>query len=513
MKRILSIILAISLVLSLMVGCTPKENHKPAGQSDVAESKTQDTVIIANRREPKTLNPHASNDTGTSFITALIYDTLLTFDKDMKLQPNLATKWEKINDTLYRFELRKDVVFHNGDKLTPQDVINTFELAGKSPATASTLGVIDVAASKVVNDYTVEIALKKPYAPFLNVMALSISSIVNKDAIEEAGDKYDENPIGTGPLMYKSWKAGDMMELKAFDKYWGQKPSFNNIVIRLIPEATTRAIEVETGGVDIALGIIDNDTKKFKDNPNVSVVSTNILNTSYLSFNCSKEPFNNVKVRQAITHAIDATTIVNNSTFGLAEQSFSVIAPGVFGYHNPGVKFEYNIDKAKALLKEAGYPDGFKTTLTANGDDMAAEMIQNMLKQIGITVEIKSVDFANWLDALVNGKQEMYIGGWTVPSADAAEGLEAFHSGNHGSGGNRSFYTNHELDKILESAAEEMDSAKRIELYKQAQEMIAEEAVYVNLKVGQMHVVTNPRIENVYAMPTQGIKLWLLTFK
>jgi len=266
-------------------------------------------------------------------------------------------------------------------------------LAGKAPASASTLGVIDIGASKAVGDYTVELALSKPYAPFLNVMALSISAIVNKKAIEEAGDKYNENPVGTGPFSYKSWKTGDMMELTAFDKYWGQKANFDNL-IRLIPEATTRAIEVETGGVDMALGIVDNDAKKFRDNPNVSTISSNILNTSYLSFNCSKEPFNNTKVRQAITHAIDAATIVNNSTFGLAEQSFSVIAPGVFGYHNPGVKFEYNVDKAKALLTEAGYPDGFKTTLTVNGDAMAAEMIQNMLKQIGITVEIKSVDFA-----------------------------------------------------------------------------------------------------------------------
>lgn len=513
MKRTLSLLLAIAMMAALLTACAPKEETKPTGPADSDESKTQDTVIVANRREPKTLNPHASNDTGTAFITQLMYDTLITFDKDMQLQPNLATKWEKVNDTLYRFELRKDVVFHNGDKFTAQDVINTFELAGKAPASASTLGVIDIGASKVVDDYTVELALKKPYAPFLNVMALSISGIVNKKAIEEAGDKYNENPVGTGPFMYKSWKDGDMMELTTFDKYWGQKPNFNNLVIRLIPEATTRAIEVETGGVDIALGIVDNDAKKFKDNPKVSIISTNILNTSYLSFNCSKEPFNNVKVRQAITHAIDAATIVKNSTFGLAEQSFSVIAPGVFGYHNPGVKFEYNVDKAKELLAEAGYSDGFKTTLTVNGDAMAAEMIQNMLKQIGITVEIKSVDFANWLDALVNGKQEMYIGGWTVPSADAAEGLEAFHSANHGPGGNRSFYTNHELDKILEAAASELDSAKRLELYKQAQDMIAEEAVYVNLKVGQTHVVTKPNIENVCVMPTQDIKLWLLSFK
>ncbi len=524
MKKLVSLVMAGALCLSVLTACG-SNGEKPAqqqqqeqsgetkGEANEAEStKVKDTFIVATKREPKSLVPHGSNDTGTSFVTALIYDSLLSFDKDMNVIPCLATDWEKKDDVTYVFNLRDDVYFHNGEKLTAEDVKFTFEKAAKSPATIAQLGMIDPEKTNVVDENTIEIVLSKPFPPILNSLALEIASIVNKKAFEEGN--FEESPIGTGPFTFKQWVSGDRLELNGNKEYWGEKAAINTLVLRLIPEATTRAIEIETGGVDMALGLSDSDTINLRENPNVNMYTENILNTSYMSFNCSKAPFDNAKVRAAITYAIDAKAVADAASFGLAEQSFSPIAPGVFGYYNPGQVYEYNPEKAKELLAEAGFPDGFKTTLTQSGDDAQAEMIQNMLGKVGISVEINSVDFANWLDALVNGKQEMYLGGWTVSTADADGGLnEPFNSKNHGDGGNRSFYTNTELDEILEAAAVELDTEKRLELYKEAQTIIANDAVYVNLMIGRTNVATKKEVTNLELMPTQNIKLNLIRFE
>ena len=522
MKKMLSLLLAAAMLFALLAGCSGDSGEQGSqqtggneGQSENQPAKSEavhrDTVTVAVAKEPKSLIPSGSNDTGTSPVTTLIYETLLNFDENMELTPCLATEWEQIDDTHFRFKLRDDVYFHNGDKMTAEDVLYTFQQSSVAPATANTLGPVDVANSVVEDEHTIVLALSKPFAPFLNTVALGISGIVNKKAMEADPDGYAEKPIGTGPFKYEAWNVGDSVQLEANDEWWGGAINFDHLVLRLIPEATTRAIEAETGGVDIAV-ITASDASEMQDSSSVNLIMKDILNVSYLSYNCSKEPFNDIKVRQAISCAIDADTIVKNTTFGLAERSYSAIAPNVWGYYNAGEPYGYDVERAKQLIAESGYPDGFTTTLLSNNNDTVAEMIQAYLKEINITVNINSVDFANWLDALLAGRQDMYLGGWTVPSADAAEGFTAFHSAYFGSGGNRSFYANPELDPLIEEAESEMDKTKRTELYKQIQEILAEEAVYVHTRVGQIYVAVNPSVQGLVVMPTQDLRYDALSF-
>jgi len=475
-----------------------------------------DTLIVAVDREPSSMNPHGSNDAGTSFVTNLIYEGLVTFDSDMNLVPELATSWEQIDDTTIRFFLRDNVYFHNGEHFTAKDVKYTFEQTAKSAFTASTLGMIDAEATTVIDDYTIDLVLKYPFGPAINHLAHSTAAIVNQKAIEEGGENYDDNPVGTGPFMLKRWNSGDSIELATFDGYWGAKPAYKTLVLRYIPEATTRAIEVETGGVDIARAISANDALNLADNPNVNVISSNILNTTYLSYNCSKPPFDNVKVRQAISSAINADAVVRNVTFGLGERAHSVMAPSIFGYTAIEEPYGYNVERAKQLMAEAGYADGFKTTLVVNAVNAStsAEIIQNMLAQIGIEVEILAYDFNNWLDTIVNGRQDMYIGGWTTVTGDADYALRnSFHTDNKGTGGNRSYYSNPEVDALLEQAAVEMNQEIRAELYKKVQEILAEEAVYVNLQIGQVHLAAGKHVKGLKAHPNQNIDLWTVYFE
>ncbi len=504
MRSRVSLLLVALLLVALVAGC-----------QTAPKSAKKDTLIVAVDREPATMNPHGSNDAGTSFITNLIYQNLVAFDNDMNLVPELATSWEQINETTIRFNLRDDVKFHNGERFTAEDVKYTFEKASQSSHAVGIVGVIDPEATTVVSDYVIDVVLKYPFGPILNHLAHSNAAIVNKKAMEEGGANYNDNPVGTGPFKYKSWTTGDSIELVTFDGYWGEKPKFKNLRIRYIPEATTRAVEVETGGVDIARAITANDVKNLKDNSDVNVISGNILNTSYLSFNCSKKPFSNPKVRQAVSCAIDTETIVENVTFGLGEPAKSVTAPNVFGYYGVGRAWDYDVEKAKELLAEAGYPNGFKTSLVINAVNASttAEIIQNMLGQIGIEVEILAYDFSNWLDSIVNGKQDMYVGGWTAVTGDADYALRLpFHSQNIGSGGNRSFYSNPTVDKLLEEAQVEMDQDRRLELYREVQEILAEEAVYINLQVGQVHLAAGKHVNGLMPHPNQNIDLWTVYF-
>lgn len=509
MKKLWYIILALSMMLSL-ASCGKNGNNNGSPNTDGGVHR--DTVTVAMSKEPKSLIPYGSDDTGTSFVTSQIYEKLIDTDQDMKLVPGLAKSWEQLDDTHFRFTLRDDVKFHNGEKFTAEDVLYTFEKLVESPATSSTFDSVDIASSKVEDATHVVIVLSKTYPAFLRMCSLDIAGIVCKKAMEADPNGYAEKPIGTGAFKFVEYATGDYVKLQANTDWWGGKLNFDNLVLRYIPEATTRAIEAETGGVDIAQ-VTASDVENIQSNNDITLVTQPILNTSYVSFNCKVAPFDNVKVRQAISLAIDCDAIVKASYFGLAETSHSFLAPDIWGYYKAESDYDdYNVEKAKQLLAEAGYANGFTCTMVSNGGQATAEMIQEYLKQIGITVELNVTDFSNWLDALVNGKQQMYIGGWTVPSGDASEAFTAFDSENFGSGGNRSFYSNPEADALINKIDTEMDENARMEACKQLQELLADECVTIGLNVGTNFYACSKSISGFTVLPTQSLKLQEMKF-
>lgn len=509
MKRLVLALLTIAMCIS-MTGCGGLFAQS-GGEGGSGEDGAK-TLRVAISKEPKSLLPYESNDTGTSMITGLIYDKLLDFDADMNLIPCLAKEWEQIDDTHYRFTLRDDVDFQNGSHFTAEDVLYTFQQNMASEAAAELLGPVDLDNCVIEDNYTIVMALTEPYPAFLNCCALEISGIVCKEAMESDPEGYASNPIGTGPFMNVVWNTGDSLEFDVNKNYWGGEVAYDKLLLRYIAEATTREIEAESGNVDIA-AVTVNDVATVEQAEGIHLDTTEILNTAYISYNCSKEPFNNVKVRQAISCAIDSETIVKTVYKGYTEVAKSVVAPGVSGYYDAGEPYAYDVERAKELMKEAGYEDGFSCTLITNGDQSIAEMVQAYLAEINIDVKLNVTDFSNWLDAVVNGTQDMYLGGWTIPSADGAEGFAPFHSANFGAGGNRSRYSNPEANALVEAGAVETDVTKRNEIYKQLQELLAEECVYKNLNVGVSFWAVSDNIEGFEFIPTQRLKLENITFK
>lgn len=518
MKKFLCMLMAAAMILSLVACGGNNAGNKGDNSGSSSTDGTQsgnvhhDQLIVAMAKEPKALVPYMSNDTGSGPYYQQIYEPLIGRNENFEMVPALATEWEQIDDTHYSFKLREGVKFHNGNDFTAEDVLYTFEQNTASDASASTIGPVDVANCVIEDDYNITIALSEPYPAFLNVCTLDIASIVDKETMEEIGqDAYNTNPVGTGPFKFIEWATGDYVKLEANDEWWGGEINFDTLLMRYIPEASTRAIEAEAGSADVAM-ISVSDCGNAEESDEVNLQVTKILNTNYLSFNCALEPFNNVKVRQAISLAINSEAIVKANYLGYADVAKSFLAPDIWGYSEVENEFAANdVEKAKALLAEAGYPDGFSCTLTTSGNQTVAEMIQAQLKEIGIEVTLNVTDFANWLDAITTGKQQMYYGGWTVPSGDATEAFAAFHSANMGPT-NRSFYSNPEADALIETIDSETDETKRMEACVALQELLAEECVNVLTNVGISCYSANKAISGFYCLPTQSPVFAYITF-
>lgn len=495
-KKLISVLLVAAMAFSL-VACGESE-----GES--GENAGKETITVASSREPANLIPYEATDTGSTYYYALIYDRLLNVDDDGNLISGLAESWEAIDDTHFRFVLRDDVTFHNGEKMTAEDVLFTFEKNSTSAATSTYFSSVDIANSVIEDENTIVIALSQPYPAFLRCCAMELSSIVCKSAMEADAEGYASNPVGTGAFKFVEWASGDYILLEANEDWWGGDISFKELRVRYIPEATTRAVEVQSGGVDIA-HVTVGDVETLEANDKVVVDGQQIYNTAYVSFNCSVEPFNNPKVRQAISLAIDTDAVVKAAYFGKAETSHSFVPPTVEGYYDADSEYEgYDVEKAKQLLVEAGYPDGFSCEMISNARQAEAEMIQAYLAEIGIDVKLNVTDFSNWLDAIVNGKQQMYIGGWTILSGDVSEAFAAFHSKNFGAGGNRSFYANDEVDALIDTIDTEMDTEKRMAASEELQQILADECVTIGLEVGTSFYSHSTAVEGFRLLPSQS---------
>lgn len=457
------------------------------------------TLIVAQGADIKSLDPGASNDVPSHRVYLHIYDTLVQRDKNGNLIPGLATSWEQKDPLTLILHLRKNVKFHNGEPFTSKDIVFSLERAKKSPAIMTFYKDID--QIKPLDDYTVEITTKKPFGPLLGYLAHKGSAILNEKAVKEAGDNYAQHPIGTGPYKFVEWRSGDRIILKANPDYFGGKPATENLIFRVITEGTNRTIALETKEVDIAYDIEPIDINYVKSNSNLKLVESPSIGINYLGFNTQKEPFNKKEVRQAIAYAIDVPSIINAVYLGAATPANSPVPAGVPGYDKDAKQYSINLQKAKELLAKAGYPNGFKAKISLNDTNIrkdTAVILQDQLKQIGIDLEVEVLEWGAYLDKLARGEQDMFLLGWTS-SPDCDVCLYAlFHSSNLGSAGNRTFYVNKKMDKLLDDGRTTTDQEVRNKYYKEAQNIIQEDVPMFVIVYPYKNAGMQKNIKNFY---------------
>lgn len=454
-----------------------------------------------------------------------IYDTLVRVEvKDgvSEIVPSLAEDWEVSDDGLvYTFYLRKGVKFHNGEELKADDVLFTFErmlnpdTGAKNQdfisAIAGAKDMMDGSASNLsgfeqVDNYTFKLTLEAPFAPFLANLSTPGASIYNRKATSEAGEDFGllpEKTIGTGPFKFTEWVLNSSKTLTANEDYWGGRPALDSLYIQVVEDPDTMKMMFDNGEIDIFDGdyapsqlsfYLNNET--YKD----QIIIGDRLGIYYLSINEKLEPFEDVRVRKALQMAIDKQTILNTVFNGLGTVQSGIMPPGLIG-HNPELpEISYDPEGAKALLAEAGYPDGFEMTISQSSDNGTAikqvyEIIQAMLAEVGIQAEIETVDDATWYAVRADGELGAYFTSWSADFNDPDNFLYTFFAPENTV--KRSFnYSNEAASKRVVEARAITDPEKRIAEYQELEKLIIQDdAAWVPLFSKQHVFVVNPRVQ------------------
>ncbi len=453
---------------STAAGTGEPEKTAEASQSGQTAGADNSTLTVAYRTEAANLDPH-NNQSLTAFsLEMLIYDRLVEKNADGEIVPSLAESWEVIDDTTIRFHLRKDVSFSNGEKLTAEDVKYTIERAETMPNSSSFMKTFDGAGTTVVDEYTVDLKLHAPFAPVYNYLASARGSIVCKSEMERVGsDAYGRNPVGSGPMVFSQWVAGDRIELVRNETYWGTKTAYEKFTARFIAEASSREIELETGGVDVALHIASGDIARLEENPKTTVYNEPGYSQTMMTMNQNTCPsFKDKRVREAFYKALDIEGIGATIYGSTAVPAYSIYPPAIMGYVQAGSD-SYNPDEAKALLDEAGF-DYSQTFELMTTDDATAisvcEACKNMWNAVGIQVEIVTYDQATMTEKVGAGEYQMQISSSSASSGDPDHALYEWKSEVHG------LNTPPEMMELIARGVQTYDAEERKKIYAEIQE-------------------------------------------
>lgn len=472
-------------------GDTGTETNTDSGTTE--EAAAGGDLIIAELSDASSLDPHGSNDVPSSNIQSNLYETLVNRDANGELVPGLAESWTQVDDLTWEFKLKQGVTFHDGEAFNADAVKASFDRL-LDPEVASPRAFLFemVTEVKVVDESTVQFVTEYPFSPLLAHLTHNGGSIISPKSIEEdyaameadssvkAGSVIGTNPVGTGPFKFESWTPGTEIKLVKFAEYAGTPAHIDSVTFKVVPESATRVAELQSGYAHIIGAVEPGQVANVNSFDGASVLETASSSLTYLGFNTEKEPFNDPKVRQAISKAIDRPTLIEGIYEGFGIPAISPLAPGIFGYTEDVTSMAYNMDEAKALLAEAGYADGFKTTIWTNDNparQQVAIVLQEELKKLNIQAEIEVMEFGSYLEKTAAGEHDMFILGWSNPTGDADYGLYAlFHSSQHGDPGNRSFYTSEKVDELLENGRREADPTAREAIYKEALQLISDES-------------------------------------
>lgn len=473
---------------------------------NVTGSDRNQHLIIAQDGEPVTLDPHRTNDARSAVVINQMLERLIRQDEQGVFHPWLATEWEQIDELTYEFKLREDVYFHNGEPLRASDVVFSLRRAANSATSSPILGVLDYDSIYEVDEFTVRVGTQEPFVPLLAHLAHTSGNILSQVAVETLGDDFGTQPVGTGSFQIDQWFIGDRVELVRFENYYGETTSIDRLTFRNIPEAANRLIELETGQADIALDISPFDMRALENHADLNLVREDFLRSHYIGFNTSSAPFDDVRVRQAVHYAVDVDTILDTILEGVGVRSFGPLSHQVWASNPDLYVYDYNVDRARELLAEAGLESGFTTNILTDLNTMnrnIAEVLQRQLAAIGIQATITSVEWASFLETTNASDHEIFITGWTNVTRDPDYGLfPLFHSSMQGPGGNRAFYSNPEVDRLLEAARQTVDPAAREALYLEVQELIVADSPWVFLNTGELLIGTRNNVQGFVPNPT-----------
>ena len=505
MQKILAMLLAAGMTFSL-AACTsstdPDDGNSSAPESSAVDNSetpggaSSETLTVAINAEPDALYPQYASSSSVGVVSALMYDTLVSWDAENNCAvPNLATDWEWVDDTHFRLNLRDDVYFSDGDQLTAEDVVFSFQVTDYTGSGSSSYSrIFDLDNCVAEGDFTVVLALNSPYPIVADILAADVYSIISKDAVEAAGgeDAAARAPVnlGTGKYVFSEWVEGQYIKLVRNEDYWNQDelPYYQEVMLTFISDNTSRAMAVQSGDADVALNLGTTQVEGLEADSNVTVSVENTSTNRTMYMNCSDPALSDVNVRTALWYLIDAEAIraIANSGFGeLSETSFSQFCAV---YAAPPADFTRTVDVEAAveLLNTAGYnesnPLQLSLLMPSEGDnETMAQLVQAQLEASGcIKVEIELLEIMTFLNQLWSGDYQL-----TITSGDQYDYEKLLYMVDGridpatASGGAQ--YDDAEFQVLLDECYTETDENARRELYAEIQAYLLENHIVIGI--------------------------------
>ena len=510
------------VTLLVLVSCSGGSSPSPPVQRGPGKPAYGDALVVGTIGEPSTLLPLLASDAPSHEVAGKIYSSLVRYDKNLKLEGELADSWTISPDGLtITFHLRRGVKWHDGHDFTARDVLYTYRVTvdPKTP-TAYAEDFKQVTRIEAPDPYTVRVSYSKPFARALESWGTNILPAHLLERSDVTKTPLARQPIGTGPYRFKEWIVGQRIELEAFDGYFEGRPYVSRYVYRVMPDSATMYLELKAGGIDL-MGLSpvqfarQTDTREFRSRFNKYRYPASSY--TYLGYNLRHPLFADRRVRQGIASAIDKREIIQGVLLGFGQPAHGPLKPGTWAHKTDVKDFDYNLERAQRLLAEAGWrernADGILvkdgkpfrfTILTNQGNDVrlnTAQIIQQRLRKVGIEVKIRVVEWASFLTHFVDkGNFEALILGWTI--GEDPDQYDIWHSSKTGPKQlNFIGFKNAEVDRLLEEGRGTFDLEKRRRCYFRIQEILAEEQPYTFLYVPDALPAVHARFRGIEPAP------------
>jgi len=459
------IILAIFVILLLTINLT---------------GLAQDQIVIALQGEPTTLDPQFADDGNMRPVSDNVFDKLLVLDgKTLQPIPCLAIEWERVSDITWQFTLRENVKFHNGEPFTAEDAVYSVKRIIDPTFNSQIAGNFStIKDAKIINSNTILIITNGP-DPIL-LKRLTLLDIVNKKYMESSPDNIiNTKPVGTGPYQVIEWNRGEEIKIEKFNDYWGQKPNIQNVTYRFIQENSTRLAALKAGEINLAVNMLPEYLEQLP-----AYKTANSIEFYFLRFNTIRGIMQNKLIRQAVNYAIDKEAIVEALFLGSAVPARGQLSKeAYFGFNKNLDAYAFNPEKAKELLKEAGYKGEVVQLISERGrwmkDGEISEAVASMISDVGINVKLTFLSWQQWLDTLFNLEKAPDI----MFSSNGNElfDMDRFYQAIIKTGGPQSAYSNPDIDKKIDVARNEMDPVKRQAMYEELAQLVYDDPFGVSL--------------------------------
>ena len=490
-KPNLSLCLCVSVVI-LLAACTRRPDPN--------------TLVMIIESSPINLDPRVGVDAQSQRIDELLFDSLVTRDAQFNLQPSLAERWETPDPLTYIFHLRQGVHFHDGQALTSRDVKWTFDslINGKIRSAKASTFVL-VSNVEAPDDHTVIFHLKQPYASLLWNLS-GAAGIVPYGS----GEDFNRHPVGSGPFRFVSAQQDRNVIVERNSKYWKAPAKLDRVEFKVIPDATTRALELRKQSADIAINSLVADTVvTLQRDPDLTVMQSPGSNYAYIALNLRDPILRDVRVRRAIAYAINIDPIIHYLLRDEARPAYSILPPQHWAYDGEVARYSHDPERARKLLDEAGYPEkngvrfrlAMKTS-TEESTRLLAAVFQQQLREVGIALDIRSFESATFLADVTKGAYQMHSLRWIGGNQDPDMFENVFATASFApKRANRTFYSNPRVDALIREGRSTLDQQKRKAIYAEIQQTLAEDLPYINLWYLDNVLVHTNRVLNIEVGP------------